>query len=477
MKKKTKIVLAVAGLVLLTAAILIRINLPAVKNELMLRFLSPAAYMAIVETDYLTEQSQNLSEHLADYHAAVSKNKPTGADLTMTVNQLASLYFGNSFPLKNAGISFRYNESEAVSQLTSSLKLNGIDCASLLLQIVNEAIASDDTSDAAPPPDSAEQNEKLLYLSCPELSTAALSISLSGDALLMRLLQYLTASLQSFFTSIYENVQLDPYHYLLPFVDVLTEVSLEQNYSLSLGGTTWKVTRMEAALSADTAFSVASDTLEAMKHSETLTLHYRLLTEFFKMLAKHDTDIHIICYADRYGTVLGHEFLLVNDGRTLFSKTGLLFDDQISGQTGDITLSLYSTDKETKDSKAVHFLLSCEQFAINPENGYPEGHISFSTNTAPLAALSLFFDSSRLLPSATVSLRAAGFTAASLKLELNSSPSQPMQTASDYSAVFPLTELEEYLATIDIDSFLQSIHTKTGINLSSMHSMLQNILK
>lgn len=452
-KQNRRLLISVLLACFAVGAVFAASNYHYLKNRLLLHFLSPEAYMAYLETSYLKEQSakldtiyQNLSEQFAGHSV-------TGADLKLTVNRMAFSFLGSQFPLKTAALSFRHSDWNGLSSFQAGIAFNDANCASLLFL--------------------SEPDTETLYLACPELSDAAVSLLLSDDIPLIRLLNYLEASLRAFLRSLYETVQADPYAYLLPYIQVLTSVSMETDYPLLTGETELSVTKLQAVLSADTAFRIASGQLEELTDQDTFLPFYRLSAWLLEQMSEHyQADILVTAYADDTGRILGHEIQIVSGDTLLFSVTGQLAKDRVRGFSGDLNLFLSSGAE-----KSLHFLISCEQIGPEQGTGFPSGKLLIALEEYPLLGFQISFSEQNHLPAANISIRAAGFTAAGLAFSLAESDGAAAPDLNSFSQIYPASAWRDYVRQLDFPAFFNHILEKTGIDLNTLfYDYLKEIL-
>lgn len=430
-------------------------NYRFLRNALLSRALPPAAYLALLERDYLKSREAEWQSAADIASERLSEYSIRGISLQAETNRLLSGLTGAVFPLRSAELDFRFGTgADSAGLFQTVLSLNDTACASLELL--------------------REPATQRLLAACPQLAAAAIAFPAGSDVFLIRLLSHVCDLAEAFFRSVTEAVRANPYRYLPPFLEALEDVSMERNYPAAVGDGTVTTTRMRAVLSLDRALGIASEQLAAAEQSEPLPASvsacYRFAVWLLKELAgRRSVQLCITAYADQEGRILGHEYELTDDGGLLLSLSGLLRADRAGARSGIITAAWPDASAARKE-----LTFEIDQLGWDPAAGCPTGKITVGIpgSFVPLG-LQLILAERDGLPELRIFLRASGITAVTAKLRLTQTLPTDSLLADSRTLVYPLSEWRTFLERLDFNAFLAGIREAAGTEPASLLSLLK----
>lgn len=428
-------------------------NFSIIKNNLLLRFASPQVYLAFVETNYLQSKGKEWQENSRAFFSLLEGRDLSGAKADLHINHLLTSFLqSEDAPAKKPDLSgmslhFLNGRKDALSLFQISAQVGGSSLASL-----------DFLSDAA-----TEQ----FFISCPQAGDAALVMSTAQDDPFIMLLHYLIELLQAFGGSVYSTVQANPYAYLLPYLDVVTNVTMERNVPVPAQETPLTATRLEMLLSLDTALDLAAAQLAEMKNSPAVTDPllpcYELSIELLRYVAAHyPADLGIRAYVDGDGKVLGHEFFFFSEGETLFSLTGILTPSPADGKSGELTLF------SALGGQPLTISFSVSQLGFDTQTGLVTGKVNFSCDRFPALQFQLLFGGENKLPKLSLFVRALGVTAVSLELMPTNQTPAIFPEPDGYKEVYQLEEFSSFLQSLDFSGIRSDFYDRTGISFPAL---------
>ncbi|MBQ9118520.1 MAG: hypothetical protein IJY09_00495 [Lachnospiraceae bacterium] len=424
--RRRRAILLTALLVLLIFSIGILVpNYRKIKHTLLRSLLSPTAYLSILEREYLTEQAEGFEQRLTAARTTLAARTVTGAEATLSVNQLLSGRLNEPLSnLKSAGLSLHHQTQAETMALTATISVNEEER-------LNAHLWSD-------------TSEQKLYLQLPELSQAALSCSYSNDFLPARIVRETLTFLQTCILSAYDQIQANPYSYLIPYLETIEEVTMEEAYNIEALEQT--ATRLTAELSLQKALEIASTQLEEMKETNPLLPLWHLASKQLEELAAtQDTTLLLTAYVDNEGNILGHEFALIRKDEILASVTGILTSDILQGKNGTLHLSY----RDNTSGKLIDLPIELQQFGFSDTTGYPYGSMVFELPELSMLSCKVDFYESGTLPEAKLQIRALGFTAASVQFSLcTDTVSLPNP---DTLVVAPPSEWDTFFSSFDME--------------------------
>lgn len=404
-------------LFLFIAAGVAAVNSPRIKHFLLRHFGTPQAYMTYVEGKYLLAYEKEWGENIkGQYHAVKA---------SLSLNQLVFDL------LKQYGVAAK--KSFPDTTLFFSYKKNGEDTLFQALgQMGNTPIASLDFLYSA-------KNQEL-YISCPQAGSAALALSAAGEDSFSLFFHYLN-KLFTIWKSIPANSS-DPL-FSHSYLDAITEVTKE-TAPLPVPDSTANALRLNLRLSLDRVLNI----------EKTQSGH-------------HPTDLLIHAYVDEKGNILGHEFYLLSEEKTLFSLTGLLRPDKREGKSGDLTI-LFDF------GEPITLTLSASQFGYSAREGGLTGKINFSFDCVPSINFQIRFAMEQSLPKLILRAHTRGVTLLTLEfMPTNSLPYFPI--SPDYSEIYRLQELSSFQKSLDFSKIATEFSAQTGIDpyeLAALFSLI-----
>lgn len=472
--KRRWIALAALLAVLAAAAGFTAANFPHIKNTLLLRFAGPKGYMAYVETNYLLSQGKAWRAQKKAFSEQLAGRGLSGARADIRINQLLlKLLQDNDAASEGASLS-------GASLLFLTADKDEKSLFQLAAQVNDNTLASlnflSDTED------------ELLYISCPQAGNTALALSTSDDDPIVFLLHYASEIFRSFLTSIYTAFSSDPYTYLLPYLDVITDVTLERDAPLPADGAEQTAIRLNMTLSLDTALDIAASELTELKAqpdmADPLLPCYELTIRLLEYVAeRYPADFRIAAYVDTDGKIFGHEFFIIareqamnaqepaisspkqtfsSQEHTILSLTGILTPDAGFGKSGELTFFSALHGEPTT------FLLSVSQAGFDAKTGLPSGKINFSCDKLSSLQFQLLFSEAEDMPKLKLLVRTLGVTAFSLDLTPSSQRPAPFPSSQDYAEVYHLTELSAFLQSLDFSGIISDFYKGTGIDLPTL---------
>lgn len=460
-KSRRRIILLVLLAVLIPGSILAALNSPKIKNALLLRFGTPQVYMAYVETNHLLALGKEWDAGTDAFFALFEGMDLSGAKIDVHVNQLLSALFPKESATSKkpdlSGISLLF--------LTETKEENFL--FRLAAQANDTPLASlDFLSDAA---------DEQLYLSCPQAGSAALAFPTGEEDPFVMLLHHLGRLLGAFQDSVRRAVSSNPYAYLLPYLDVITEVTLERGVPVPASGTDLSAIRLNMLLSLDTALDIAAEQLDALKETpdiaDTLLPYYEFSIWLLGYLAqRYPADLLVTAYVDGDGNILGHEFYVLSQGETILSLTGILTPSPAGGKSGELTF-FSSLGKEP-----LTVLLSVSQLGFDLQTGLASGKINVSCDRLSSLHFQLLLSSSGSLPKLTFLVRTLGVAALSFDLTPTNIHPHPFPTPQDYTETYRLPQLSAFLQSLDFSGILSDFYKETGISLPALQSILSKVL-
>lgn len=465
-KKRRRIIFISLLAILAAAAGVTAANFPKIKNALLLRFAGPETYMAYVETNYLLSQGKAWKAQKQALSEAFAGQELSGVRADIHVNRLLSGL------LQSQGVAPQGAELSDLSLLFLTAEKDDCSLFQLAAQINEKKLVSLDFL--------SDYENELLYIACPQAGSSALALSTSENDPAVALLHYLDSLFRSFFTSVYTAVSADPYEYLLPYLDIIADVTLERDVPLPAADTQQAAIRLNMTLSLDTALETAAEQLAEIKAQPDMTdpllSCYELAIRLLEYVSeRYPASLRIAAYVDDGGNVLGHEFFLVAHAetsvaqeQTILSLTGILTPDAGFGKSGELTL--FSALHDTP----VTFLLSVSQAGFDPETGLPSGKINFSCDRLSSLHFQLLLSEAGAMPKLKLLARALGVTALTLELTPSSQPAAPFPSPQDYAAVYQLAEISSFLQSLDFSDVISDFYNKTGIDIPSLLDMLHS---
>lgn len=425
------IVLGSVSLLLVFCIIFLSLHYHAIRNALLRQLLSPTTYMTLIETEYLNSQSEDFEKKLAAATKKLSAHAVTGIDVSVSINQLISSYLEDELQnFKSAGLSLRHQTLLQGFGLTTALSINN-----------EERLHINFWSD---------HEENQFYLQLPELSMAALSCSYSEDFLPVYLLQEAASFLHACLLSAYDQVQENPYSYLIPYLDIIETVTLDTDYTIIINEKEQTTDRLIAQLSVQKALEIASEQLEEMEETNPLLPLWHLLSGGLERLAAtQDVTLVLTAYTDTTGHILGHEFALERDGKTLCSLTGLLSQDLVQGSNGTLYFSYLAENTDELCS----IPLELQQFGISSESGFLTGTLLLSHPALSGVSFALDFYEENGLPKTELRIRALGFTGASVCVTLSDEP-VTLPALADISDIYPPEDWDTYFSIVEPERIL-----------------------
>lgn len=417
-RKHSRVLLLLFPLLFLfIAAGVAAVNSPRIKHFLLRRFGTPQTYMTYVEGKYLLAYEKEWGDRIKEQYHAVKAS--------LSLNQLVLDL------LKQYGVAAKKNFPDTT--LFFSYKKNGEDTLFQALgQMGNTPIASLDFLHSA--------KSQELYLSCPQAGSAALALSAAGEDSFSLFFQYLN-KLFTTWKSITANSS-DPL-FSPSYLDAIAEVTKE-TVPLPVPDSTANTLRLNLRLSLDRVLNI----------EKTQSGH-------------HPTDLLIHAYVDEKGDILGHEFYLLSEEKTLFSLTGLLLPDKRGGKSGDLTI-LFDF------GEPITLALSASQFGYSEEEGGLTGKINFSLDCLPSINFHIRFAMEQSLPKLILRAHARGVTLLTLEfMPTNSLPNFP--TLPDYSEIYRPQELSSFQKSLDFSEIATEFSAQTGIDpyeLAALFSLI-----
>ena len=279
-----------------------------------------------------------------------------------------------------------------------------------------------------------------LYISCPQAGSAALALSAAGGGSFSLFFHYLN-KLFTIWKSIPANSS-DPL-FSHSYLDAITEVTKE-TAPLPVPDSTANALRLNLRLSLDRVLNI----------EKTQSGH-------------HPTDLLIHAYVDEKGNILGHEFYLLSEEKTLFSLTGLLLPDKREGKSGDLTI-LFDF------GEPITLTLSASQFGYSAREGGFTGKINFSFDCVPSINFQIRFAMEQSLPKLILRAHTRGVTLLTLEfMPTNSLPYFPI--SPDYSEIYRLQELSSFQKSLDFSKIATEFSAQTGIDpyeLAALFSLI-----
>lgn len=425
-------------------------NFPKIKNALFLRFASPQAYMAYIEANYFRAQGKKWQAEQQALSSLFENRNLSGARVDLHINHLLTSL------LPKEGTSTKKPDLSGISLLFLAAEEKELSLFQFLAQVGGSPLASlDFLTDAA-----AEQ----IYISCPQAGDTALVVSTAKDDPIVMLLQSLGRLLQAFRASIYDTVSADPYSYLFPYLDVITEVTMDRDVPLPVSDADLTGIRLNMLLSLDTALDIAAKQLDGLKNApgvtDPLLPCYELSVGLLRYLAEHDSaDLGITAYVDDDGKVLGHEFYILSGDDVLLSLTGILTPSPAGGKSGELTLF------SKLGNSPLTILLSVSELGFDAPTGLPTGKINISGDRLSALHFQLLLGSTDHLPKVSLLVRALGGTAASLELTPTDMVPGSFPDPHGYRETYALTQLPSFLKSLDLSGILSDLQDRTGIDL------------
>lgn len=435
------------------ASALVLLNFSKIRNAILLRFASPQVYLAYVEANYLDGQGEKWQEGSRKFFSLFENKGFTGAKANLHINHLLTSFlpakdtFAKEPDLSGMSLLFLHAGDEARSLFQLLAQIDDVPLASL-----------DFFSDAA-----AEQ----LFISCPQAGSTALAVSTAQDDPFVMLLNGLGELLQAFEESIYSSVFADPYAYLLPYLDVVTDVTMERGVPVPASDVQLTGTRLKMLLSLDTALDIAAGQLAELKNAPVVTdsllpcyeLSIRLLRH---IAARYPANLGITAYVDGDGNVLGHEFSILSEEKTLLSLTGILTPSLAGGKRGELTFF------SSLAKQPMTILLSVSQLDFDQATGFVTGKVNISCDRLSTLRFQLLFGSENQLPKLSLFVRALGVTVASLELMPTNQTPASFPNREDYTNTYRLEEFPSFLQSLDFSAIRSDFYERTGISFSPL---------
>lgn len=509
-KKRRRIIFISLLAVLAAAAGITAANFSKIKNALLLRFAGPEGYMAYVETNYLLSQGKAWKAQKQALSEAFSGQELSGVRADIRVNQLLTGL------LQAQGAAPEGAKLSGLSLLLLTADKEERSLFQLAAQIDEKKLVSLDFL--------SDHENELLYIACPQAASSALALTTAKNDPAVALLQYLDRLFRSFFTSVYTAVSADPYEYLLPYLDVVTDVTLEHDVPLPAAGTEQTAIRLNMTLSLDTALETAAVQLAEIKAqpdmADPLLSCYELAIRLLEYVSeRYPASLRIAAYVDARGNVLGHEFFLVAPAQaasssvqasahlpqtasssaqtssqttqaassaaqtssqtaqvsspqeqTLLSLTGILTPDAGFGKSGELTLTFALSDEP------IVFQLSVSQAGSDPVTGLPSGKINFSCSRLSALHFQLLLSETDNMPKLRLYIRALGATAASLDIAPSSQKPEPFPSPQDYTEAYSLAGLSAFVQSLDFSGIISDFYNETGIDIPALRNLLSPAL-
>lgn len=411
----------------LIVAGIIAANAPRIKHFLLRRFGTPQTYLSYVESKYLLSNGKKWEEITKKIMEPFLKEKSSTIKASLSLNHLVL------DRLKQYGLSAKNNFPDTT--LFFSCEKKGEDTLFQALgRMGDTTIASLDLFH------SAETQE--FYLSCPQAGNSALALSTAGEDAFSLFFQYMN----DFFAIWKKFISSDPSDQsfsLHPYLNAIKEVTKE-TVPLPVSGSTTHALRLNLRLSLDQILDI----------TETQRAAYPI-------------DLLIHAYVDEKGDILGHEFSLLSEEKTLFSLTGLLLPDKRGGKSGDLTVFL---DLD----KPITLTLSVSQFGYSEEEGGLTGKINLSFDCLPSINFQIRFAMEQSLPKLILHAYMRGVIL--LTLEFMSTEFPPdFPAPPDYSEIYHIKELSAFQNSLDFSEIAAKFSAQTGIDPQELAALFSLI--